>query len=150
VGLPVLPRSSGRLQALTSRAVKDDLGFVSSPGNRLAGKRAQRLKDLLLDKELQNEINTAEFALKLDLPQPETGGIDYEKLADKLEKSLELLDRRQSRISGMGAEQAVLDLTKRLEETKGELENVLGRVRESMGRREVGHVEVSYSRNYSS
>lgn len=79
---------------LLSVAERQEVG----PGR--PGKRAQRLKDLLLDKELRNDISTAEFALKLDVPKKEQGAggeagyIDYEKLAERLEKNLQLLDRR--------------------------------------------------------
>jgi len=105
--------------------------------NRVA--RAQRLKDLLLEKELRSEIETAEFALTLnlspeeaeELSNPTDGAIDYEKLAEKLEKGLALIKRRQSRTSGAG-EIMTSQLTLRLNETKGELEDVLRRVKGSM------------------
>jgi len=77
------------------------------------------------------------------------GVIDYEKIAEKLEKSLELIDRRQGRLaaavarmgrgdSGTGSaprsigEESTLRVTKRLNETRVELKNVLLRVRQSM------------------
>jgi hypothetical protein len=134
---------------------------------------------LLLEKELRNDISTAEFALNLDIARIEPrsadgkasgagggkgsgasysskmrprGVIDYEKIAEKLEKSLELVDRRQGRMAaavGWGArtggdtegnnaeprsigEESTLRVTKRLSETRGELQNVLWRVRASM------------------
>ena len=158
--------------------------------------RAQRLKDLLLEKELRNDISTAEFALRLDVPRPQVddksgaggagagaggagarpadigapfsskmmtsrGVIDYEKIAERLEKSLELIDRRQGRLAaflrrgqaerekngmlGGGrsstaagttatsiGEEATVRVTKRLADTRQELQSVLLRVRESM------------------
>jgi hypothetical protein len=99
------------------------------------GKRAQRLKDLLLDKELRNDISTAEFALKLDLPEEaeQASVIDYEKLAERLEKNLQLLDRRHSRVAS-DMEQSAADLTKRLNDTKAELVSVLSKVKANLKR----------------
>lgn len=169
---------------LQSSTVQQDEARASRAGNNPAlapGKaiRAQRLKDLLLEKELRNDISTAEFALNLDIARIEPRGgdgkasgagggkgsgvpysskmtprgvIDYEKIAEKLEKSLELVDRRQGRLAaavGWGAraggdadgstagprsigEESTLRVTKRLSETRAELKNVLLRVRASM------------------
>lgn len=155
-----------------SRASRASYNPALAPGK---GIRAQRLKDLLLEKEMRNDISTAEFALKLDMPRVEPGAradgkdagssasapfssmamtprgvIDYEKIAEKLEKSLELIDRRQGRLaaavartargeSGTGSstprsigEESTLRVTKRLNDTRVELQNVLSRVRQSM------------------
>ena len=110
----------------------------SEPGSGSRMARAQRLKDLLLEKELRSEIATAEFALTLDispeeaeeLTNPTEGAIDYERLAEKLEKGLALIKRRQNR-SGAG-EIMTSQLTLRLNQTKAELEDVLTRVKRSM------------------
>ncbi|KAM3573360.1 hypothetical protein VYU27_004660 [Nannochloropsis oceanica] len=172
------------ISPLHSSTVQQDEARASRAGNNPAlapGKaiRAQRLKDLLLEKELRNDISTAEFALNLDIARIEPrsadgkagdagagkgsgasysskmrprGVIDYEKIAEKLEKSLELVDRRQGRMAaavGWGAraggdtegtkaeprsigEESTLRVTKRLSETRSELQNVLWRVRASM------------------
>lgn len=171
--------------ALFSRTVQEDETRGTRVGSNPAltpgkGIRAQRLKDLLLEKELRNDISTAEFALRLDVPRVESeavdakvsksgvgegrktpytpklkprGVIDYEKIAEKLEKSLELIDRRQERLSAAVSrdsrlsgnsegdpasgthfvgEEAALRVTRRLSETRTELQNVLFRVRASM------------------
>lgn len=133
------------------------------------GVRAQRLKDLLLEKELRNDISTAEFALNLDVPRMEAaatavgvggnvtaggglaplmmtpgGVIDYERIAEKLEKNLELIDRRQQvrglqqgpppseGSAALPGEDSTLRLARRLNETRAELKSVLQRVRLSM------------------
>ncbi len=139
------------------------------------GVRAQRLKDLVLEKEMRNDISTAEFALTLDVPRVEVtaavalnssvsglpplmmtpgGVIDYERIAEKLEKNLELIDRRQQvrwlqqgaaaagkaqgaggkspAVDGVHGEESTLRLARRLNETRGELNSVLQRVRQSM------------------
>lgn len=138
-------------------------------GGPRKGVRAQRLKDLLLEKELRNDISTAEFALNLDVPRVEAataagaggnvtagagelaplmmtpgGVIDYERIAEKLEKNLELIDRRQqvrwsqqqepspSALGGLQGEESTLRLARRLNETRAELKSVLQRVRVSM------------------
>lgn len=152
-GLPFVLYSTVKEQTATSNKTPRNV-----PGK---GIRAQRLKDLLLEKELRSDISTAEFALRLDVPRPQPreaaanattesvysstmmtagGVIDYEKIAEKLEKSLELIDRRQGRIAAWGAagsassvgEESTLRLTKRLNETRAELKSVLIRVRQSM------------------
>lgn len=171
-GRILLAPLASTVQEDESRASRASYNPALAPGK---GIRAQRLKDLLLEKEMRNDISTAEFALKLDMPRMEPGVradgkdagssasapfssmamtprgvIDYEKIAEKLEKSLELIDRREGRLaaavartargeSGTGSsmprsigEESTLRVTKRLNDTRAELQNVLSRVRQSM------------------
>lgn len=164
--------SSVKTQEPATASASSPRGGEPQRGYR-KGVRAQRLKDLLLEKELRNDISTAEFALTLDIPRMEVaaaalssnvtgaeggglpplmmtpgGVIDYERIAEKLEKNLELIDRRQqvrwlqqggkagaATAQGEDAaheEDPTVRLTRRLNETRAELQSVLQRVRQSM------------------
>lgn len=131
----VAPSALLRQQTFASHFILFSVVDRQEVGPGRPGKRAQRLKDLLLDKELRNDISTAEFALKLDLPEEaeQASVIDYEKLAERLEKNLQLLDRRHSRVAS-DMEQSAADLTKRLNDTKAELVSVLSKVKANLKR----------------
>lgn len=58
--------------------------------------RIQKIKEITLQREILNDISASEFALRLDVKQQnDTTLIDYERLIQKLDRDLELLQNAE-------------------------------------------------------
>eukprot|EP00667_Euglena_gracilis_P004408 EG_transcript_4428 len=71
-------------------------------GSREAGDRLQRLKELTWTKQVKDDITYAEFAMAVNPTAPQSPlssekpvGIDYFKIADKLDENLERMERKE-------------------------------------------------------
>eukprot|EP01041_Mallomonas_annulata_P006310 gene6310-12768_t len=72
------------------KSSKNSFAVYSSPS------RVQRIRDISLTKQILNDLTAAEFALKVEGKSSEKSKIDYEMLLSNINRSIELLNKRQS------------------------------------------------------
>jgi len=115
--------------SITKPQLATSIETLSEPKN---GFRAQKLKDLAFLKEVKNNLLAAELALQVDLGKPgsKKGSINFEGLAGKLEKDLEVLERRARSINLFTSNEDVDNLIAQLIRYQQDLEQASLKVKQ--------------------
>lgn len=99
-----------------SRSYSLSMSRLINPGVNTTSSRVQRIKDMSIQRQILTDITSAEFALRIELNNPNRQ-IDYNRLISKLDKNIYLLNEKP----GI---KDIASLKERLHKTKEDLELV--------------------------